>query len=221
MNLTPDCLRLLEVLEEGVRQNLQDLRDSIFDWLLISTAVVIVGVALEGPEVIHETFIAWRSRKEAPRWMKLVAFAGWVLIVGGVAGEFILEGFVSQADGLVQSFDNIRLAETQRGAARAIVDAGWANERAAAANTETAELLAEIQPRHLTKEQYDAISDGLKPFSGRGFFIGSYWVDAEAARLARQIKTAINRAGLGTRNELLRTSTIDRIGQYPETLLSG
>jgi len=58
--------------------------------------------------------------------MKLVGTLGWILIVVGVTGEFVADSFVSKADGFVQKFDEILLADAQR-------KTGFASERAASA----------------------------------------------------------------------------------------
>ena len=58
--------------------------------------------------------------------VKLVVSLGWLLIVVGVAGEFVADSFVSKADGFVQKFDEILLADAQK-------KTGVASERAARA----------------------------------------------------------------------------------------
>lgn len=96
-------------------------RDFCFSCLLLSSGLVALGVVLEGPEVIHEARkILRRVRTEAPSWITLVALIGWVLVVVGVAGEGISEALIFRADGNIQTFNDQRLADTQRDAEDAI-----------------------------------------------------------------------------------------------------
>ena len=45
---------LLLRLDASFRQGLQDYRNCFFDWSLVAVALVLLGVLLEGPEVIRE-----------------------------------------------------------------------------------------------------------------------------------------------------------------------
>jgi len=90
-----------------------------------------------------------------------------------------------------------------------------AKERVANAELRTAELLTQIQPRDLDKRQREEIEITMRPFSGDNLLIASQWIDSEAARLAKEIKTSLNKAGVGTGNTFT-TTTVDKIGKYPE-----
>jgi hypothetical protein len=117
--------------------------------------------------------------------------------------------------------DRIRDAElAQRDVkiAEAVERAGKADERASANAREAAEmrlraanLEAEIQPRYLTEEQQQRIADRLRSLSVPKLLIASEWSNSEAAQLARQIRSTLNRAGMG-----LGDNFIDRIASYPE-----
>lgn len=85
-----------------------------------------------------------------------------------------------------------------------------AKERVAKAELRTAELLASIQPRYLTEQQTNKLSDNLPELAGYVLLIGSLRYDGEAALLAKQIKSAFNRRQVG-----LGADLIDRIGAYP------
>jgi hypothetical protein len=112
---------LINVLDESTREALRSFRDSWFHWLSVATVVVAFGVALEGPEVLHEARNAWSNiEARKPRWVTLVGFLGWLLIVGGICGEVFFSEVVSGADGLIQTFDNIRILSTSGEAARAV-----------------------------------------------------------------------------------------------------
>jgi len=81
--------------------------------LLWSSGIVALGVALEGPEVVHEAReILFRVKVRARPWITLVSLIGWILVVGGVVGEGVSEALVSRADGNIQAFNNTRLADT-------------------------------------------------------------------------------------------------------------
>jgi hypothetical protein len=155
MNLSPDVVRFLPLVDEAMRQDSRELRDSIFTTLLISTAVVVIGIVMEGPEIIHETFWERRVEKAAPGWFKVLGFFGWLLIVGGVAGEFVFEAFVSTADNVVQRLDNVLLSSRQ-----SELDRVLSGERANSAlqeqrNLETKKQL-DIEERNTARFQVSA-----------------------------------------------------------------
>jgi hypothetical protein len=142
---------LIEALDEAIRLDLQNWRDSYFVWLIVSAAVVVIGVALEGPELVYEVKKIRRrclgqKPLHAPDWVTLVALLGWGLVVLGVAGEGVAEGLVSRADATLQTFNDILLGEAQKEAAFAI-------ERAANANKREAEIEQRLADRHITFEQ--------------------------------------------------------------------
>jgi hypothetical protein len=78
-------------------------------------------------------------------------------------------------------------------------------------------LEAVIQPRLLDKQQKQAIETSMRPFSKDNVLIASQWIDLEAARLAKEIKASLNRAGIG-RGDIFSTMTVDKIGAYPEII---
>lgn len=125
MHPSPEVIRYLDEL---TRTDLQNLRDSYFFWLLISSGVVALGVVLEGPEIVHETVgvirRVSRSERKTPSWITWVALVGWLFVVLGVAGEGIAEALVSKADGLIQTFNDIVLTDAQHEIARAEERAG-------------------------------------------------------------------------------------------------
>jgi hypothetical protein len=126
--LTPDVLKGIDDL---IRADFEAFRNACFNWLLISTGVVVLGLLFELPEIWLESINAVNSLRHSPEfhipaWVKLVVSFGWLLIVVGVAGEFVADSFVSKADGFVQKFDEILLADAQK-------KTGTASERAAKA----------------------------------------------------------------------------------------
>jgi hypothetical protein len=71
--------------------------------------------------------------------VKLLAFIGWVLIVGGVAGEYVADSFLSRADGYVQTFDEILLKEATRQSSSANAKSTMAYARAAETEKQAAQ----------------------------------------------------------------------------------
>jgi hypothetical protein len=137
MTLPPEVIHTIDDLMRG---DLQYLRDKYFDWLLYSTYLVIVGVFLEGPEVVHdaiELFCKSDRVKKTPKWIKFVALVGWLFVVLGVAGEAYFDAKVSDGDTQIQAFNTSLLIEAQREsadaesrAANAILFAGEASNSA-------------------------------------------------------------------------------------------
>jgi len=106
-------------------------RDLYFSCLLWSSGAVAIGVALEGPGVVHETRRVFSHLKtEARAWVTLVALLGWMLVALGVIGEGISEALVSNADSNIQAFNNKRLAEVVKEAGDAKSSANGAADAA-------------------------------------------------------------------------------------------
>lgn len=142
----PDTLRGLDAL---IRADLEAYRDFWFHQLLLATLLVVVGLVLEGPELWYEIISIIRQwcsmpkfstpEKHAPNWVKLLAFIGWLLIVGGVAGEYVADSFLSRADGFVQKFDEILLNEATRQSSSANAKSAMAYARAAETEKQAAQ----------------------------------------------------------------------------------
>lgn len=153
-SLSPPSLTMpntLKGVDDLIHAGFEAYRNSCFNWLLVATALVIVGVVLEGPELWHEItgiIHRWLVRRRfgisllevSPHnWVKIVAAIGWLLIVLGVAGEYVADSFLSKADGYVQTFDEILLTDAQRQTAFARDRASAAYERAAKTEQEAAQ----------------------------------------------------------------------------------
>ena len=106
----PVSPQLAQELDAVVRTGLQSLRDNYFLWLLYSTAVVAVGVMLEGVEFVE----SWAKQHGLDAWVKRLSKFAWLLIILGVAGEGMFEGFVSYSDGMIQEFSDTALQAAQR-----------------------------------------------------------------------------------------------------------
>lgn len=106
----PDTLKGIDDL---IHAGFDAYRATCFNWLLVATGLVVVGLVFEGPELWHEITSIVRNRRFRRKfhfslpeehthdWAKLLAFVGWLLIVVGVAGEYVADSFVSKADGYV------------------------------------------------------------------------------------------------------------------------
>jgi hypothetical protein len=151
MYALPEVIRHLDEL---TRADLQNLRDSYFFWLLISSGVVALGVVLEGPEIVHETVGIIRrfsgAERKTPSWITWLALVGWLFVVFGLAGEGIAEALVSQADGLIQTFNDILLTDAQLEITRAEERAGEA--KASAINAAEASDRANTSAQNAKKE---------------------------------------------------------------------
>src|ERR1019366_6374 len=169
----PDTLKGVDDL---IRSSFEAFREAWFTRLLVFTALVVVGLLFEAPEIWHETIQAvrelFRSCKPArhiPAWMKLAGTVGWMLIVIGVSGEFVAESFVSKADGFVQKFDEILLAETNRAAGTAKASAEGAakaveraKKAAAEIEDELVRLRGEAGARRLSAKQKESFRKALE-----------------------------------------------------------
>lgn len=146
----PDTLNGIDDL---IRLNFDGFREIWFNRLLAATFLVVVGLVMEGPElwyeihaIVHRWFFNRRfhfsiTEDHTPDWAKLLAFLGWILIVIGVAGEFVADSFVSKADGFVQKFDEVLLTDAQQKSSLASKRSAMAFERAARIEKEAAEDL--------------------------------------------------------------------------------
>jgi len=197
---------LLESLDDLCRSDLQDNRHCFWIWLLISTAVVALGVMLEGPELLraakeeinrfrfkHNAKVIFNPLTGLPivarhlRWGMLLEVAGWLLIGVGVVGEFGFEIGVSNYDALIQSFDSAIIAEARIEAVEAEQKAADANDRAAKnereaadARLETARLYALTAPRRLTLDAQQKLGMACRKFAGQTVTLSSYGTDPEA-----------------------------------------
>jgi hypothetical protein len=158
----------------------------------------------------------------ALNWAKLLAAVGWLLIVVGVAGEYVADSFVSKADGYVQTFDEVLLHESQTRTAFANERASAAFERAAQTEKEAAEdvrttaqlkkdaederlarakIEAAVGWRSLNDQQKQEIGATLASFSPRAG--ASIWYNAsstEAEMFADDIAEALRFGHITTTN---------------------
>ncbi len=133
---------VLDAIDDRVRDALQRTSHDFFIWVLASAFAVAVGVALEGPEILHElwpklfSWFTWQSHKRLEKFergIRRVGLIGWLLVVIGVAGEGIFEGLQNRAEGQLQTFNEIQLKHARLSAAEA-------NERASKNEAAAAQL---------------------------------------------------------------------------------
>jgi len=216
---------LVASLDEIVRKDLEAFR-AVFFWSLVAaTVAVVVGVILEEAQEWMPTVekILRLDPIVEYHWAKKLVKLGWILIVLGVAGEGIFEVYVSRADSILGTFDNILLTEARKESADAVLGAATANIQVAEARQRAAEfereaaqlrkdaeaerlertkLEALVAPRSLTLDQQLKIADACRKFKGHAALVMSYATDAEAAGLASQIIAAIRAAGASVADDV-------------------
>lgn len=196
MSVLPELGR---TIDELIRRDLQNLSDSSFRWLLISSGVVAVGVMLGGPEIVQEVRAVLRpapnSKHQTPSYISLLALLGWILVIAGLVGEGIAEALVFKIDGLVQTFNEISLSEAEKQSGRATERASIALLEQERLRSENLRLEALIQPRSLSLDQQRAIGLALRPFKGRKLVIAVASLnDPESYDFGQQLLASVNAA---------------------------
>ena len=191
---------LAGVLPDPTRDALQATADRWFHWLLISSGVVALGVALEAWEatIILKRWFHLKSGKDVTEpneksWAIPASYLGLLLVIGGVVGEGVFEGFVSNADTALRAHDSQILAQAE-------TDAGDAKFRAAELESQTATLeerTLELGPRDLLLygKREEAFMNGLRQFKGQKVQVricvfGNHEVRDTAERLTALFKLA-------------------------------
>jgi len=199
-----------------------------FKYLVWSTRLVVVGVVIEGIEIIwevvvvrivrwvkavreradfraareifptSETIIDVQSEAHVPGWVKVIAFIGLIFVAVGVAGEWIFEVKFESTTGAIQTLDESAITKLR---------------------SENLRLQALINPRTLSLEQLNEIGKALVTFNGRSVTVA--WVDPESHALAEQLKAALHLAGISARipeSSKLITTPNGRIYSYTYSL---
>lgn len=153
-------------------------------------------------------------------WVKMLGLIGWILVVGGVAGECVFEGYLSVTDGQIQTFDEILLADAQRNAfsaetgtlelqvklAQQQIRAAEAEKELESEKLERIKLEASVSPRRLTVDAQKDIGRTCGSMytygSRKRIRIGSYGMDGEGSALAVQIGAGLNSARLYTEQDI-------------------
>lgn len=125
----PISLSLLKALDNAVRSDLISQRDWYAWCIFWSTLAVVIGCAMEVPEVVHELWSDLFAERFV-RGIKIIASIGLGLVVLGVAGELTFEHWRSEYEGLLEEYENIVLVDAERQIALAEIQAGSAADSA-------------------------------------------------------------------------------------------
>lgn len=125
-------------VDAAIRNDFQSWRDLYFFWLMVSTALVAIGVVLEEVEELKMF-----KRHFGVKIAKKVAKFGWSIILVGVIGEGIFEGYMTKADSWLQTLNTSLLTGSQRDADANELAAADANERAGNLEIDAEELQKE------------------------------------------------------------------------------
>jgi hypothetical protein len=180
-------------LDDRVRLDLESIRSYFFDGLLWATGAVLLGVLLEGPEVIHELYrrvtifpgsstfsstVYPTVHVEGGNIRKWLSFLGWFILVIGLCGEGLFEGLVTTADGRLQTFNEILLGDAQR--------------QASEANLARAKIEERISARHITAEQRSSLIREVKPLRLARLTVDTILGDPEALEYAQELADALS-----------------------------
>jgi hypothetical protein len=189
----------LSRLDELIRPSLLEGRGEWHRFLLWSTVVVAVGVALEVWEIFHDVKEEIdhnrgiiRSRplmlsdegipisEHRRTWMKTLGAIGWILVVLGVAGEFRFDSIISDFDNGIRLIDDSLLAAARSESTDANIAAALATQEAGRADDRT---LREINARLALERDFiwrgprdipilaaqGTFDNKLRPFPGQRF----------------------------------------------------
>jgi hypothetical protein len=172
-------------IDDLIRVDLISQRDWFAECIFWSTLAVVIGCAMEVPEVLHELWPKLFAQKRE-RLIKIVASIGLGFVVLGVAGELCFEHGRAGYESLLQNFDNILLVDAERRTASA-------QKEAEDAAVEAGELGVKVDnlPSFVSKKERD-ITTELNRF--QKFEMG---VQNETATALDRLKTdteALNKA---------------------------
>lgn len=155
-------------IDDRMWNDLLTWRDMWFGYLSLSTKAVVAGLVAEGPELFWETGMMirrWLFKKRfhfslpeehVPNLVKVIAFVGWFFIVAGVAGEWVSEIKVADADASIESFITANLTDAKNETARAIAFAGLNELEAAQLDKKSAQLKKDAEAEHLARVKIEA-----------------------------------------------------------------
>lgn len=137
-------------INECANTDFAGTRDWWFSFTSWATAFVALGLVLEAPELVHgllpilRKILAWlkkspieSSKDKTPDWVKVVAFAGWLLIVGGVVGEHFGGIRVNNLDADIQECSDAKVRAATMEAGDAAISAKIAHDDADAVSKES------------------------------------------------------------------------------------
>jgi hypothetical protein len=194
----------ISVLEKSI-SSLESSVDSLDFWLWLSTAAVVIGVALELYFVIEkyrsDRKAWWRASIRSPEKPSAGIFISELtsiaLVVLGVAGELVVGVVSANKNAELRNKTGVLVALIREKASNAERLAGEATERAARLEKEAAEISESVAPRRLTKKQRALLASQLAKVAGRNVTIFSDPSDAEAAVFASDIYLTLKSAKWG------------------------
>jgi hypothetical protein len=110
---------------------------------LVASAFVVIGVMLEGVEIIHDV--------RAKGWQPVLPKVGFVILVAGLAVEIVTEFFIDAQQTYQKQADDLKIAEL--------------NEQTSRQELQLAIVQARVTWRSVTREQCETLAGAL-PSSG-------------------------------------------------------
>jgi hypothetical protein len=227
---------LLAKLDDCAKTDFTSARDLWFSRQWWASAFVIAGLVLEGPELWYEMVSIARSRIPYFRYRivliesrlelaKVLAFVGWIFIVGGLFGELKASSRIADLSASIQECSDAKVEEATQEAGDAAVSAKTAHEEAAAvkgiadasrkdalsaknqsaaaelhlgeAHKEASAAQAELNRLKTPRSltNVDTLVSALERFKGIEFSFIGIFGDQESIALAGKINNALQRAG--------------------------
>lgn len=194
---------IIASLDESIKNELEAARAWYFEWLIVSTVVVFVGVLLEEAEgwVPYLKRVLPLQPITEYRLVKKLSKLGWILICMGVMGEGVFEVLVSRADTKLQHFQDNLITEARRQAGDAATSAKEAGDEAVRAKkaaddaeAKLAKIVDALKPRELSDKDEKDIANAVRPFAKPTICVEvrTLW---NPPRLAYQIFAALKNAG--------------------------
>ena len=172
--------------------------ESSLDWwgafILVSTAVVAIGLVIEYWEPIREFIEEWRRPAAAFPWRKFMGLTGGILVTVGVVGEFWGTYKAFRIETKLRDNNHQIEGLLNKEADEARQKAGEANKAAEDERVARVQIEEALAPRRLTTEQRLAISSGLSRFSKQPVVAFNNTFDVEAAVLAAEILSTLKQA---------------------------
>jgi hypothetical protein len=194
--------------KEEIRRELERWSDRLSHWNEFSTAVVVLGLAIEYlPDAAsflgifsHAIFVVLHVHADLLRQF------GGLLVVVGVAGELWTDVRESKVESDLRDESNTQIAELHDRAAKAEKDA-------AEANLENARIRRKFEWRVLSREAIDGLIEALLPYAGFRIDIFIFSKTMEVVAFADMLNHACLRAGC---NSKLSAISSDRL-KIPDT----
>jgi len=240
--LSPD---LASKLSECANHNFVGTRDMWFGVVSDAAIGVILGLIAEAPELIHDLIPICLKikaklknlpseipKREAPAWVKVIAFLGWIFIVSGLGVEQFAGTKVQNLDANIQECSDAKVQAATLDAGDAATSAQRAHDEADAAGIAAEDAKKKVKAvgkeaddlmttlgtaegklrqlqifalaRHINDT--DALVESLKPFKGRQVVLRSYIGDAEGWLFCVSLLDVVQRAQM---------NAIDQCGQWP------